>query len=169
MRQAIVTDADRAWALSQKPDWFQMGDISEECCELVDDGGWLDAPDESAGKDERPRWAAFVADEIERFERNYAGELKSADEWSSIWRKGWWPRVSPTKRFPKSAPKVQHPYFKRGTPEFDKALTLATRSERMVWERFGVAQFAPGDKRLKKIIGKPTGLTDRSHAMTGDR
>ena len=82
--QAIVTDRDRKWALAQKPDWFQMGDLSEAYCELVDDGGWLDAPSNNENRDERPYWASFVAAEIERFERHYAGEFKSAADWSSI-------------------------------------------------------------------------------------
>lgn len=163
--QAIVTDIDRKWALAQKPDWFQMGTLNEEHCELVDDGGWLDAPKVSDSEDERPSWAVFVAAEIERFERHYAGEFKSSADWSSIWRKGWWPRVAPNKRFPKSAPKVPHPYFKRGSPEFDQALRLATPQERLIWDKFGVAQFTPDDKRLKKI-SSPT-LTDRSKAMQG--
>lgn len=166
-RQAIVTDADRGWALSQKPDWFQMGDLSEAYCELIDDGGWLDVPRKSEDQDGRPKWAAFVANEIERFESHYMGEFRTAEDWSSIWRKGWWPRVSPKKRFPKSAPKVPHPYFKRGEAEFERALKLATAGERVIWQRYGIAQFEPADLRLKKITGQET-LTPRSKAMIGD-
>lgn len=62
---------------------------------------------------------------------------------------------------------VPHPYFKRGSSEFERAVSLATPQERLIWERFGIAQFAPDDKRLKKITGAST-LTDRSRAMQGE-
>lgn len=165
--QAIVTNVDRQWALAKKPEWFRMGDLSEAFGELVDDGVWLDAEPTAGSDDERPSWASFVADEIERFERNYAGEFRSADDWSSIWRKGWWPRVSPKKRFPKSAPKMAHPFFRAGSAEFDAAVKLATPAERMIWLRFGIAQFTPDDPRVSKIAGKPAGLTQKSKAMAG--
>ena len=165
--QAIVTDIDRQWALAQKPDWFQLGELSDEFCEIVDDGGWLDVEPASEPKDERPSWVVFVAAEIERFESHYAGEFRSADDWSSIWRKGWWPRVSPRKRYPKSAPQVPHPYFKRGSAEFERALKLATPPEHAIWRRFGVAQFEPTDPRLASIIGHET-ITSLSKAMSGD-
>ena len=62
---------------------------------------------------------------------------------------------------------VPHPYFKRGSAELERALKLATKGERMVWEKFGVAQFAPADPRLPKIVNPHTGLTDRSKQMAG--
>lgn len=64
---------------------------------------------------------------------------------------------------------IHHPYFRRGSPEFERALKLATPAEAMIWKRFGIAQFTPDDPRLKKIVKASASLTDRSHAMTGDR
>ena len=150
-RPPLVTNADREWALAQMPPWCQRGEISDAFGELVDDGGWLDS-EKSHGKElEKPSWSLFVAEEIEKFEQHYAGEYRPLDEWSSIWRKGWWPKVSARKRFPKSAPKTFEPFFRKGTQEFAIALRLATEDERRMWVRFGIAQFKPDDPRLKKI------------------
>jgi hypothetical protein len=151
LRQAIVTDRDREWAMGQMPPWCQRGDISDVYGEIVDDGGWLDVEPNADAELEKPSWAMFVAEEIEKFEDHYAGEFKTADEWSSIWRKGWWLRVSPRKRFPRSAPKEFHPFFRKGTQEFAIALRLATADEKRMWVRFGIAQFKPDDPRLEKI------------------
>lgn len=151
MRPPIVTDADREWAMAQMPPWCRRGDLSDVFGELVDDGGWLDIDANSRTEADKPNWSHFVAEEIEKFETNYAGEYRSPDEWSSMWRKGWWPKVSPRKRFPKSAPKTFEPFFRKGTPEFAIALRLATEDERRMWVRFGIAQFKPDDPRLKTI------------------
>lgn len=152
-RPPLVTNADRDWAMAQMPPWCQRGDLSDCYGELVDDGGWLDGETKTKDELERPSWSMFVAEEIEKFEQHYSGEYRSLDEWSSIWRKGWWPKVSARKRFPKSAPKVFEPFFRKGSQEFAIALRLATKAERSVWVRFGIAQFKPDDPRLAKIHG----------------
>lgn len=151
MRAPLVTNADRDWALEQMPPWCQRGNVSDAYGEIVDDGSWLDDEPKTTGELEKPSWSQFVAEEIEKFEAHYGGQFKSLDEWSSIWRKGWWPKVSPRKRFPKSAPKEFHPFFRKGTQEFAIALRLATETERAMWVRFGIAQFKPDDPRVEKI------------------
>lgn len=151
MRPPIVTDADREWAMAQMPSWCQRGDLSELCGEIVDDGGWLDRDEAFGPEKDKPSWSRFVAEEIEKFEERYAGEYRDPREWSSIWRKGWWPKVSPRKRFPKSAPKEFHPFYRKGTQGFAIALRLATDDERRMWVRFGVAQIKPDDPRVKTI------------------
>ena len=156
LRPAIVSDIDREWSMAQMPDWCQRGEAADEEDEVIDDGGWLEnAPSKKIY--EKPSWALFVSEEIERFERHYAVVLRPAAEWSSIWRLGWWPKVSAQKRFPKSAPKVFYPFFRRGTPEFVAALKVATMGEKTMWERFGIAQFKPDDPRLSKISKRTTG------------
>lgn len=148
LRQAIVTDTDRAWAMAQMPDWCQRGEVSDD---LVDDGAWLDAEPKTQAELEKPSWSLFVAEEIEKFEGHYAGVFKHAGEWSSIWRKGWWPKVSARKRFPRSAPKEFHPFYRKGTREFAIALRLASEDEKRMWVRFGIAQLKPDDPRVKTI------------------
>ena len=157
LRPAIVSDADRAWSMAQMPNWCQRGEAADDDGELVDDGAWLDGLPVVRDDSEKPSWTVFVSDEIERFERHYAVELRPAAEWSSIWRLGWWPKVSPRKRFPKSAPKEFHPFFRKGTVEFVRALKVATAAEQAMWERFGIAQFKPDDPRLSKISKRTTG------------
>lgn len=151
IRPPIITDADREWAMAQMPSWCQRGSLEDLCGEIVDDGGWLDRTEPTKEEREKPNWASFVTEEIEKFEEHYAGEYRSASDWSSIWRKGWWPKVSPRKRFPKSAPKEFQPFYRKGTQEFAIAMRLATEDERRMWARFGVAQFKPDDPRVKKI------------------
>ena len=152
MRPPLVTNADRDWALEQCPEWCQLGNVSECDGELVDEGGWLeDTRTKSDIETVKPNWSAFVAEEIEKFEQHYGGEYRPLDEWSSIWRKGWWPKVSARKRFPKSAPKDPQPFYRKGTHEFSLALRLATAQEKRMWIRFGVAQFKPDDPRVNKI------------------
>jgi hypothetical protein len=152
LTRPIVTNIDRDWALEQMPPWFQMGDIcTDEFPEIVDDGGWLEDQRGPAENFEKPSWSAFVAEEVEKFERHYNGERKTYANWTYLWRKEWWPKVSPRKRFPKSAPREWHPFFRAGTAEFDRAIELARPEEKVLWLRFGVAQFKPDDKRLKAI------------------
>jgi hypothetical protein len=137
--------------MAQMPPWCQRGDPSDFSGEIVDDGGWLENDESKPGNLDKPSWSMFVAEEIEKFEQRYAGEYRSTNEWSSIWRKGWWPRVSARKRFPKSAPKEFQPFFRKGTPEFARALKYATEDEKRMWIRFGIAQFKADDPRLKNI------------------
>lgn len=148
----IVTNADRDWALKKCPPWMRMEPPkdAEFVGEIVDDRAWLDVDKKADIKP--PCWTEFVIEQIERFERYFAGQQKTRAEWSTLWRKTWWPKSDPARRFPKSAPKVPIPHFRAGTPEFARALAVATKTERMIWKRYGVAHFAPGDKRLKGVI-----------------
>lgn len=146
----LVTNADRDWALAQCPGWARREKIDEGVGEIVDDGGWLDA-DEKHGDLDAPNWDLFVIEQIERFEKFFAHERKTYADWSTLWRNSWWPKANPAKRFPKMAPKVPHPFFRKGTPEFDRAMSVGTAQERFIWDRIGVAQFTPDDKRLKRV------------------
>ena len=167
-RAPLVTNADRDWALEQCPEWCQLGNVSECYGEIVDDGGWLEnAQTKSSTAYDKPNWPAFVAEEIEKFEHHYGGEYRPLDEWSSIWRKGWWPKVSASKRFPKSAPKIPQPFFRKGTHEFSLALHFATAQEKRMWIRFGIAQFNPEDPRVKKITEGAAKAAETSRRMAG--
>lgn len=165
-RRAIVTNRDRDWALAQKPDWARMHDDADG--EIVDDGGWMDVETEIKKGD--PTWFDFVIGEVERFEKYFGDEMKSERQWSELWRHGWWPKRKEEWAFMSRKGKGPfHPFFRKGTPEFERALKVATPSERMVWVRFGVAQFVPDDPRLKKVAPPERKLTDRSHAMAGGK
>ena len=146
----IVTDADRKWALDQKPQWARLhNDESEDYGEIIDDGGWLDS---DKGKTyEGPSWFDFVTGEIERFERYFTGSRKSYSEWSSLWRHGWWPKRREEWSFKHMAKNQTQPFFRKGTQEFSIALRLASEQERQMWVRFGIAQFKADDPRVKKI------------------
>ncbi len=146
----LVTNADRAWALAQCPSWARRDKINDGIGEVVDDGGWLDAEPPSSDLD-APNWDLFVIEQIERFEKFFAHERKTYADWSTLWRKSWWPKANPAKRFPKMAPKQPHPFFRKGTPEFDRAMAVGTPQERFIWDRIGIAQFTPDDKRLKRV------------------
>lgn len=163
----IVTDADRRWALSTLPPWIdRRGDVDGFELEVEDDGEWLDCP--RPHKDwERPSGPMFVAEQAEAFERFFVGQYKTYADWSSLWRKSWWPKADPAKRFPKMAPKTPYPFFRAGTKEFSKALELGTPDECRLWKRFKVAHFAPNDPRVKQIQAAKT-LTKASRRMTGD-
>lgn len=166
----IVSDADRAWAMSQCPPWARCYGVDDpDEGEIVDDGGWLDR-DETFENQKIPNWADFVHEQAERFEKfftdeYYAGKCKPNSDWSALWRKGWWPKADPYKRWPKMAKKEFHPFFRRGSQEFSRALTVATPQERKLWEQFGIAQFQPHDPRLPGVRGVKTSISDR---ITGD-
>lgn len=147
----IVTDADRKWALEKCPPWMRM-ESSAGHDEIEDNGEWLDG-DSRLSKPEAPSWSDFVAEQIERFEKFYSGEYKTRAEWSALWRKGWWPKANPERRYPKSAPKTKIPFFRAGTPEFSRALGVATDAERLMWLRHKVAHFMPDDIRLSEVRG----------------
>lgn len=150
----IVSDIDRKWALEKCPPWMRSESAAaQDCCgEIEDRGEWLDG-DLRTSKSEVPSWDDFVAEQIERFEKFYAGEYKTRAEWSSLWRKGWWPKTNPERRYPKSAPKTKIPFFRAGTPEFARALKVATDNERSMWMRHKVAHFMPDDSRLSQVRG----------------
>ena len=166
-RLAIVTHADRDWALAQKPEWARMNYDDQDGGEIVDRGEWFDSEAKQAKSE--PSWFDFVIREVERFEKFFGDEQKTNAEWSALWRNSWWPKRREDWVYMAKKNKDLHPYFKRGTPEFDRALKVGTAGERMVWTRYGVAQFKPDDKRLKKVIGKSSGLSDRSKAMAGEQ
>lgn len=148
-RPPVVTDIDRKWALDQCPDWARRSRIEDDA-DIVDDGAWLDGEPKPHELD-KPNWDLFVIEQVERFEEYFAHDRKDPADWSRLWRFSWWPKANPEKRFPKMAPKRLHPFFKKGTPEFARALKVATDSERALWVRFGVAQFVPDDPRLARV------------------
>jgi hypothetical protein len=148
MMPPLVTNIDREWAMKQCPIWARRDKIREDDelgGEIVDDGGWLDDKRSSNDRDV-PNWDLFVIEQIERFEKFFA-------DWSNLWRLSWWPKANPERRFPMSAPKKFYPFFRKGSPEFARALAVAKPMERHLWEQFGVAQFDPSDPRLPKVIG----------------
>lgn len=152
LRPPIVSDADRKWALSQKPSWARMGCADQE--EVCDDGGWLDADPKVTSHDERPNWSMFVSEQVERFEKFFnqcEDRLKTRGDWSRLWRNSWWQKAHPERRFPKSAPRIPQPFFRAGSPEFERAMALGSPAERRMWQQFGVAQFKPDDPRLSRV------------------
>lgn len=161
-RGPIVMNTDRDWALAQKPAWARMHDDDDD--EIVDDGGWLDAEPTTKRRD--PSWFDFVIGEVERFERYFAGQFKTEQEWSTLWRKGWWPKRREDWKF-QMAPKEFQPFFREGSAEFSRALKVATPDEARMWSRFRVAQFKPDDARLKFVRGED--LSPTSKRMTGDQ
>lgn len=169
----IVTNADRAWALAQLPSWMDRGgDIDgyeNEQDTDDDDGGWLDEPRKRGGLS-APSGPAFVAEQAEAFEKFFVGEYKTYADWSALWRKSWWPKANPAKRYPNMAPKspANHPFFRAGTKEFEKALDLATPEERRIWLRVRVAQFKPDDPRVTQVLAVRS-LTQKSRDIAGDR
>lgn len=156
LRPPVVTTPDRQWAFDQLPNWAKGA--SADCGvegEIVDDGAWLDdklamAITNRPAKNAVNGWG-FVSEQAENFERFFAPFRKTLAEWSSLWRTGWWPKADPAKRFPTMAKKQLHPFFRKGTPEFARALKVATADERRMWVRFGVAQFKPEDARLAQV------------------
>lgn len=166
-RPPIVTNIDRKWALDQCPDWADLGgaemdaaDAGGEAAEVIHETA-TERRQRLAAKRQNPkrfRWDWFVDDQVASFERFFAAERRSLEEWSRLWRRGWWPQADPRKgRLPKSVAKIipsePHPFFKRGDARFSAALGVATPAERRVWLRYGVAQFRPSDPRLKTISG----------------
>jgi len=137
LRAPVVTDADREWAFEQKPtNW-----------------DWL-ADERVAGTGLEPlAWEDWVASEAEAFEAYFAEDRKTYAEWSGLWRRKWLPEGNPVKRFPRTVPREPQPYVKAGDPRFDRALSLATPDELVLWRRFGVAQFKPTDPRVPQVMG----------------
>ena len=69
-RPPIVTDANRQWAIDQKPESWDA------------EAPHLD-------------WETHVAEQAERFERHFGDDRKPAAEWSGLWRRVWWPKWTP--------------------------------------------------------------------------
>jgi hypothetical protein len=167
IRPPIVSDVDREWAMAQCPSWARRGDDEdEELPEIVDPGDWLDVPKKFERKP--PNWSTFVWEQIESFERFFAGQGKSSAEWSTLWRKSWWPKANPNIRFPGMAPKEFHPFFRKGSKEYTRAWELGTDYERRMWDLTHVAQFKPDDPRLKKIQLPEPKLTETTKRITGE-
>ena len=141
LRPPVVTNSNRQWALDQCPTWAVRGDASV-----------AEAKSRTKREEGPAIWDVFVAEQAEAFETFFAHERKAAADWSRMWR-NWWSKADPKKRFPKASAPVRapHPFWRRGAPEFARALGVATRSERMIFERIGVAQFRPDDPRLAKV------------------
>lgn len=152
-RGPIVTDADRDWAINQCPNWMSRRDYHDGLPDVVDDGGWMDGDADAEPDDDAPSAFNFVMEQLEAFEKYFAGELKTEAQWSYFWRQKWWPKANPVQRFPKSAPKVVHPYWRMGTPEFERAMQVATDLERRMWPKAGFAQVRASDDRLAFIEG----------------
>ena len=148
----LVSDVDRNWAMAQCPSWARVHCDDEDFPEIVDDGGWLDS--KPVDKLPAPNWADFVHEQAERFEKYFQGQDKGYGDWSRLWRKSWWPKADPAKRWPSMAKKEFQPFFRRGTKEFSRAIEVATPQEKMMWQRFGVAQFKRDDPRLKLVEGQ---------------
>lgn len=128
-RPAIVTDADRQWAVDQKP------------------ANWdIDAPELA--------WEDHVAEQAERFEGHFGEDRKSYAEWSGLWRRVWWPKADPSVLHPGKAPHVPHPFVKRGDARWSRAAAVLTAGERYIADRFGVIQFKPDDPRAAAITGE---------------
>lgn len=125
-RPPIVSDADRQWAIEQRPaHWARV-----------------------VTRDGKPRsWAALVSRRASAFERHYAHDRKPAAEWAGLWRRVWWPAT----RIP--ADPTPHPFIRRADPRWPAAAAMLDAAERRVAERFGVIQFRPDDERASSIAG----------------
>lgn len=128
-RPPVVTDADRQWAMDQKPaDW-----------------------------DERARgleWEQHVAEQAERFEAHFGADRKPTTEWAGLWRRVWWPKADPAILHPRAAPHVPHPFVKRDDAGWERALAVLDADERKVALRYGVIQFKPADPRATCLTAK---------------
>lgn len=122
--------------------------------EVADDDGWLDVDRPTDEKPDAPSAFFYVLEEIESFERFFAGQVKTEEQWSYFWRQKWWPKAKPEQRYPKSAPKIIHPHWRRGTPQFERAMQVATPSEKRIWQMVGFAQIRASDDRLTFIDGE---------------
>lgn len=153
-RGPIVTNADRDWAISQCPDWMSRRQYRNQLPEVVDDGRWLDVQADAEGEgDDAPSAFNFVLEQLEAFEKYFAGQTKTEAQWSYFWRQKWWPKARPEQRYPKSAPMVDHPFWRIGTPEFQRALDVATDGERKIWRLAGFAQMRATDERVTYVVG----------------
>jgi len=133
----VVAEADRQWALDQRPAGAALGD------------GRSDATATPQGPALCWRW--FVLREVRAFELYFANERKTRGDWSRLWRRGWWPKAEPWKFGPRPRAPTTHPFWHSGTEGFRLALSLATPAERKLWERICVAQLPPEDPRVVEI------------------
>ena len=158
LRPPLVTDTDRQWSLDQCPAWAsretpQDAEMAPEPSDAADPENPRQRP--RAGPQDRFVWDWFVADQVYNFERFFAHERRTYAQWSGLWRRAWWPKADPKLWMPKLVAKLNpgkpHPFARRGTLEFEEGLRLATPQERRLFERIGVVQFPPDDKRAKVL------------------
>lgn len=123
-RPPIVTDEDRAWAMADKP------------------AGW---------DDDALEWSQHVAEQAERFEAHFGTDRKPAQEWSGLWRRAWWPKADPRILHPNAIKCDPIPFACRGQPGFDAGMAVASKTERAMFERFGVVQFKHDDDRCNVV------------------
>jgi hypothetical protein len=122
-RPPVVTDVDRAWAMTQKPQTWDE-----------------DAPDLD--------FADVVEEQARAFERELGHLRVRPDEWSARWRYQWWPAADPAIRHPDTAPHVPHPFIRADHPAWPRVLATLSRDERQIAERFGVMTMRPDDPRV---------------------
>lgn len=184
LRPAIVSNADREWAMRQRPSWCRPGypEDGDDDGEIVDDGQPLDlvqieAEGASASfvvevdehgvehyphgspftrpRYEAPFWGLFVDEQIEAFERHFAGKRDSADAWSKLFRTSWLSKADPARRYPNSKPLNVPPggyvFLRPGSALHAVALTFAPNpTVRRLWLSHGV-QFEARDPTLAEI------------------
>ena len=156
LQPPVVTDLDRKWSLDQCPPWAVRAtpDDYESDSEIVNDSDVVRSG-RRAGYRDRFVWDWFVDDQIANFERYFSHERTKPSAWSRLWRQAWWPKSDPRKSAPKLVAKLNpgqpHPFARRGTLEFEEGLRLATPQERRLFERLGVVQVPPDDKRAKVL------------------
>lgn len=160
LRAPLVTETDRKWSLDQCPPWASRATPGDDGPEIEPEGESIDETDmerarRRTGGTDRFVWDWFVDDQIHNFERFFAHERKSFEDWSRLWRRSWWPKADPKVRVPRLVAKLNpgqpHPFARRGSPEFEEGLRLATPQERRLFERIGVVQFPPDDNRAKVL------------------
>lgn len=137
LRPPVVTDADRAAALADRPaDWDVSGPL------LAKRGPPLE-------------WEHHVAEQIERFERHYAYDRKPAAEWSGLWRRSWWPNADPFVLHPHTNPQAppddRYVVIRRADATWPRVLALLSPSERRLSERIGVVQLRASDDRARQV------------------
>ena len=170
----LVTDADRQWALDQCPSWAVRGPSATP--DLADPDGDDEPRRRTYAEPTQFVWDRYVAAQVESFERFFNGQVKTYADWSTLWRKSWWPKAEPRKFNRKLAPKSDPKNFRtfrRGELGFEKALLFATPLQRKSWTHLGVVMFRADDPIVGKIdkalaSAPPTSLTPRSLAMTGE-
>lgn len=170
----VVTDVDREWALAQCPAWaVRRVEVTNDDAD-PDEGEIVDEPYRRKPNQPTPLvWDDFVSEQIERFERYFGDQRKPRDDWSALWRKGWWPKADPRIAHSRKVPPMagQYPTFRKGTAEFEAALRLASKVERAVMLKVGLVMYRPDDPRVAKIkqmTAHEGQLTPRSRAMQGE-
>lgn len=168
LRPPVVTDLDRQWALDLKPETWDRDVIdrwarayphlaakivpSADFDEIVDHGEMLESGDWNLPNMPRPlSWAQHVEEQAEAFEAHFSMDRKTWSEWSSLWRRVWWPKADPAIRHPRSAPYVP-PIMARSTDAvWPAVLAVLTPDERKLASRLGVMPFKRDDPRVSVL------------------